>query len=358
MLNNDCISTNQAFILTLGAAVGTVFLDQPSWVVEGGGRDGWLSIPIGYGVVIILAVFAMKLASLYPNKTIVEYLPQIVGKVFGNLLAFLYIAAFTMFAAIIVRISIEVLSLLMPETPPLAFSLLIVILVAAAALQGLEVFARTSQFFVPLICLGLIVLSLFSLNMADFSSFKPFLENGIMPVIKVVPSQIALGGEAVLFMVFWYPWLNRKDGIKRPVIWGIGLGSLVLLIVTITTISVFGAKVILLHEFPVYTQSQMILVLGFLHGFEGVLTLIWVAAAFVKSTVFFIPASMGTAQLLGIKSAKPVIIIMAVLVVILSLLPRNILQVDRVTMLVDHYLILPLTLLLPVLWVIARLRAS
>lgn len=358
MLSNERISTNQAFILTLGAAVGTVFLDQPSWVVKGGGRDGWLSIPIGYGIVILLAVFAIKLASIYPNKTIVEYLPHIVGKVFGNLLAVVYIAAFTMFSAIIVRISIEVLNLLMPETPPLAFSLLLLILVAAAALQGLEVYARTCQFFVPLICLGLIVLSLFSLNMADFGSLRPFLENGIMPVLKVVPGQIALGGEAVLFMVFWYPWLNHKNESKRPVLWGIGLGGLVLLIVTITTISVFGAKVILLHEFPIYTQSHMTFVLGFLHGFEGVLTIIWVAAAFVKSTVFFIPASMGMAQLLGLKTAKPLIIMMAALVVILSLLPRNILQVDKVTTLVDLYLILPLTLLLPVLWVISRLRAT
>ena len=356
MFNQERISGGQAAFFVTAAAIGTIFLVIPSVVVETAGRDGWLAVPIGYAIGLLIALSLVKLGQRFPQKTIVQYLPDILGTIPGKIIGLIYLVSFYHFAALLIRQNSEVMLLLMPETPPIAFNFLLVFLVVYVVKAGLEVFARVCQFFVAWVIFGILFILFSSQVFFYMNNFKPFLEDGIMPVLISVPMQIGFAGKAVLFMALWLPCLNEIQKGYRASIIGITIATILLTLVVIFTIGVLGPDSTLTATFPLFSLSRLILVAEFLRGFEGILTIIWLPASFMKVTIFFYPGVVGLAQWLNLKEYKPLVLPMAVIAVGLSMIPENLEQLNQFTIINNMYFILPLVLLIPVLWLIAALR--
>ncbi|MGF7186264.1 spore germination protein KB [Desulfitispora alkaliphila] len=356
MFNQEQLSGGQATIFITAAAIGTIFLGVPSIVVESAGRDGWLSIPIGYTIGILIGLCLVRLGQRFPNKTLVQYLPDILGTVLGKTIGLIYIVSFFLLSSSLIREYNEVMLLLMPETPPIAFNILLIFLVAYVVKAGLEVFARVCQFFVPYVVFGILFVLFSSQSFFDANNLKPFLENGITPVLKTVPMQIAFAGEAVLFMALWLPCLIEIQKGNRATIIGISIAGVLLTLVVIVTVGVLGPERVLDSTFALFSLSRLILVGDFLRGFEGILTIIWIPAAFMKVTIFFYPGVVGLAQWFNLKEYKPLVLPLAVIAVGMSMVPENLEQLKQFTFINELYFISSLTLMIPLLWIIAILR--
>jgi len=190
----------------------------------------------------------------------------------------------------------------------------------------------------------------------DLNNFKPFLENGFKPVIKVIPMQIAFAAEAALFMALWLPCLNKIQKGYRASIIGISTAGVLMTLVVVSTVGVFGPDRVLNVVFPMFSMSRLIVLGDFLRGFEGILLLIWIPASFMKVTIFFYPGVVGLAQWLNLNEYKPLVLPMAVIAAGLSLIPENMEQLTQVSTFNDLYFILPLALSIPLLWLIATIR--
>lgn len=356
MFNQERISGSQAVFFTVAAAIGTIFLPIPGWVVEQAGRDGWMAVPIGYAIGILLALSLVKLGRRFPDKTFVQYLPLVLGAIPGKLVGLLYIGSFTFFAALLIRQFAELMILLMPDTPPLMFVLMITVPVVYAIKAGLEVFARTCQLLITWVVLGLMI-GIFA-SMGDFEPrhFQPFLENGFIPVLKAVPVQIAFAGEAALFMALWLPCLRGLDKAYRASIIGISVAAVVLTLVVVVTVGIFGPDLVLTQTFSVFSLARLIKLADFIRGFEGLLLAVWVPASFLKITIFLYPGPVGLAQWLNLKEYKPLVIPLAVILVGTAMLPENLEELNVLLTFNDTYLILPLVLSIPLILLIAIVR--
>ena len=93
------------------------------------GADTWLSMSIGFVIGIIIMLLTAFICSKFPNKTIIEFSEELIGKwasrVLGIILALFFIMAFGVSANVM---TLHLSEYFMPNTPFLLICLLYTLL--------------------------------------------------------------------------------------------------------------------------------------------------------------------------------------------------------------------------------------
>ncbi|GAB2574194.1 spore germination protein (amino acid permease) [Gracilibacillus alcaliphilus] len=203
------INASQLFIIMVLFQLSNSLLIP---LAMGAEQDSWLVILLAMIISIFLFFVYHSLYHYYPHLLLTDYIEKVIGKIFGRILAFLYILFFLFSAARVLRESGEMLlSFAFPETPLIVSSTLLILVVVYAVYKSIEVITRTGELLFVIMCL--LALSLFLLiaisGLIHLSNLKPILESP-SKVIKTVFTETLYVpfGEIVIFtMVF--PYLNQ-----------------------------------------------------------------------------------------------------------------------------------------------------
>ncbi|MBS3976147.1 MAG: endospore germination permease [Syntrophomonadaceae bacterium] len=355
MFTNEKISLNQAAALNTAAGIGTVFLIITQPALETAGRDGWMTIISGYFIGMLIGLLLIPLAKQFPGKTLVQYLPELLGFLPGKVVALVFVLAYGVFSAMLLRQLAEVMGLLYAKTPAIIFTLGLMVLVVYVVRSGFEVFARVAE-AVPIIFLSLFLLALLALPDIRWTNFLPMLENGVMPVLQGLPPMIAFAGEAVLFMAFWFPTLSQPNEAKKAVIIGFTIAGLSLTAIFLATVGVFGVAQTQTMNYPIFNLAAFVLVGHFLEEMELLLMIIWVPASLLKVTIFFYPFLVGLGQIFNFHDYKKLSVPLGVAVLIIAHLPQDLFQRIEIGNFLDLYIILPLTMSIPLLLLLSMMK--
>ena len=174
MLEKGKVTNRQGILLLcFTLVVSTAVLFLPAITATTAGRDGWISVltvATAYGLLVAWVI--IKLGSKFPDRTLVEYAPVIFGPYLGKLIGVAYVFWFTHINSVIVReFGDFLLASFMPETPLIAFIIMLLILGAWATKSGLEVICRSNEFIFPLFMLSVTVIFILAAWEADFSIY-------------------------------------------------------------------------------------------------------------------------------------------------------------------------------------------
>lgn len=354
--NKEKISNYQALILVISGAIGTIYTVIAVLSVKSAERNGWLSVLMAYGIALAFGLALTKLGQRFPDKTFVQYLPVVLGKIPGKLAGIFYILTWWLITSFIISIDTYLMSEFLPTTPPLAIMVLISILAVYTVKKGFVVFARTAELFVVGMIVLMLLLMLLILPKCNFNNMIPILENGPMPVFMSLPVILPFSLQTILFMALWYPCMKQMKEGKKAVLIGMTISGVILAILVVVIIAFSGIELTINTTFPVLYISRNIQIGNFLTGFEAIFLLLWMMSTYIEVLVFFYPSVIGLAQWLNLKDYKPIVIPMAFINVILAMLPPNIIVLTKLDSLKNLYLILPLGFLIPVVWLIAAIR--
>jgi spore germination protein KB len=297
------ISASQLFILMVLFELGTSLLLPIAMDAK---QDAWLAILLGMVFSFVLFLIYHKLYSYYPDLLPTEYMQKIMGKAMGTVLAFLYILYFIYDVARVLRdIGEMLLTFAYPDTPLFIASALLILVTIYTVRKGIEVIARSGELlfifiyvlavigFILIVCSGLI----------DVTNLQPVLEEGVLPVLKVVFTQILYFpfGEAIVFTMI-LPYLKNQKKAKVTMLCATGLTGINLTITMIINISVLGVDLTARSQFPLLSTVQSIQVADFLERLDVFFMLALVIGGFFKISVLFYAAVIGTANLFKIKS--------------------------------------------------------
>ena len=148
--DKEKISGHQALMLVLAGGIGNIFVVLAVPAIKDAGRDGWLLVIISYGIATVVGLALLDLGRRFPDKTFVQYLPIVLGKVPGKLAGLAYILGLWVITPLIIREILELMRFFLPFTPPLAIVILMAMPAVYAMYKGFEVFARTAELFVLL----------------------------------------------------------------------------------------------------------------------------------------------------------------------------------------------------------------
>jgi spore germination protein KB len=314
------ISASQLFILMVLFELGTSLLLPIAMDAK---QDAWLAILLGMVGSFVLFLVYHKLYWYYPDLLPTEYMQKIMGKAMGTVLAFLYILYFIYDVARVLRdIGEMLLTFAYPDTPLFIASALLILVTIYTVQKGIEVIARSGEIlfifmyilavtgFILIVCSGLI----------DFTNLQPVLEEGILPILKVIFSQILYFpfGEAIVFTMI-LPYLKNPKKAKVTMLCATGLSGINLVITMLINISVLGVDLTARSQFPLLSTVQSIQVADFLERLDVFFMLALVIGGFCKISILFYAAVIGTANLFKIKSPSRLSYPLGLLILFMSM---------------------------------------
>lgn len=314
------IGYSQLFYIMMAFEVG-------STVIFGVGaeakQDAWLVILVSMFCGLILMWVYTKLFEYFPEDTLTQMIPKIVGKIIGYPLVVLYLLYFIYIAARVARDFGELINgSLLPRTPMIIVISGFIVVIIYCLYCGIEVFGRTGQVFVPFLFLvGIFTwIIVYSSQVFNIERITPILENGIGTVWKTAfPLTVTFPfGEMVLFMMFW-PALQDPKKVKKLGLSVVFLGGIVLTLNMINIISVIGPDWLTKQAYPLLATVRMASIANLFERIDAVVTITMVIGVFFKIGSFLYGAAIGTAQLFNLKSHRVIVILFGILIIPLSL---------------------------------------
>lgn len=279
------------------------------------GRDTWFAVITGAAVAALIFWMQLWVAKQFPGKDLMAINNCLFGKVWGRVFSILYLFYFLTLSSLNLRdMSDFVRSSILPDTPGVIAMLTSIAVCAWAVTKGMRVVLRYSTAFSILTFCALALTSIFIWGRMDWHNFLPVLDT---PPIKLVQdthlmSVIPFG--TIVYQMIYCSAEEPKHAEKR-LMKGFLLGGVFLLMVILRDTAVFGDMVSVL-TIPSYATLRLA---GFTEAFQGIdvvyATLLTLLEFFKISFLYYVVA-VGTAEVLGLESYKPLVYTFGVLIVL------------------------------------------
>ncbi|KUO73649.1 MAG: spore gernimation protein [Desulfosporosinus sp. BRH_c37] len=289
----------------------TAILFVPGITAERCKQSAWLATMLASLAGFVSLWTVVKLGQRFPRHTLPQYGEILLGKALGKIVGGAYVFYFLVINILVIREFSDFLTItLMPETPGVIFSAIIVLIASYASSKGLEVIARMAQFVLPLFVFTLVfLLGLATPNM-ELGKLQPFLEGGILPVIwgSLVPA--SWYGEIVVLVIL-LPMVNKPQEIKLKGAFVLLAALFFLTADTLITLTIFGPYLTGDLLFPFWFLAKYIEFGNYLQRMESLIVLMWVIGIVIKVAVLNYLVCFTTAQVLSLKGYKPVVYVTA-----------------------------------------------
>ncbi|MFD1776949.1 GerAB/ArcD/ProY family transporter [Paenibacillus rhizophilus] len=285
-------------------------------------QDEWLAILAAMlGGLALMWVYT-KLCEYYPSRTLVQMIPEIVGKWLGYPLSLIYIVNFAYESSRVLRDFGELIAqTILTETPTLVVMAGFMLSIVYCLRGGLEVLGRLGEILFPVAFVAFVLgwILIFSSQIHHFEYTEPVLAKGLKPIWDAVfPFLIVFPfGQSLLFMMFATD-LNDRSGIRKAGMIAILASGIILALNMLGLISVFGPLVLKETEFPLYTAIGMVNLGDFIMNLDALAILMMVLGGFFKLGAFMYGTVLGTAQLFKLKSYYPLLIPWGTIILALS----------------------------------------
>jgi spore germination protein KB len=306
MMEKGKISSLQMAVMMYPTIVATAILSVPSITGKYAKTDLWLSPILASLIGYVTVYIAYKLHQLYPKQTVIQFSEHIIGRFAGKIIGLLILFFYIQGTGQTTRAYAEfIVDSFLVNTPMSVIMASMVFLCALVVRGGLEGLGRAAELFLPMFIFPILILIILVSTDLEFKNIFPILEDGITPPTKgaIVPG--AWFTEFFL-ITFLLPFLaDRKKGMKYGMMTVFAV-MMTLVVVNLVVLFVLGpatsSKV-----YPLMQIARYISIADFFEHVESVVMAIWIVGAFVKISVFYYAATLGTAQWLNLSDYRPIV---------------------------------------------------
>jgi spore germination protein KB len=323
----------------------------------GGGakQDSWLVIIVAMlGGFILMFVYS-KLSAYYPEDTLLQMIPKIIGKFLAYPFILIYISYFTYLAAKACRDFAEILAAtILVKTPMVIVIGSFVALMIYCFRGGVETFGRMGEAVLPVYIMSMVLIWVLLLTVEGFNvnNISPIIGNGVQPILKeVFPTVLTFPfGESIIIMMF-FPFLNSKRSVRKIGMAVIFITGILMTINLILVLSVLGPEIYGQQFFPLLSATRMVTIADFLERFDALVILMMVAGVFFKIGGWLFGAAMGISHLFKLKQTTSVFLGLGTIITPLSLLTAsNQIKYNEIGLeFVTKYVHIPLQIAFPIL---------
>ncbi|MEW5785786.1 MAG: endospore germination permease [Bacillota bacterium] len=326
-------------------------------------QDGWASaVAAFFGAALLVAVIG-GLAVRFPAETLVEYSQKLLGKWPGKLLSLVPLFAFLYMAATDIRVYGEALVTVFLTETPLAFIIGAMVFISAlAAYAGIEVIGRSADLFFPLFLLAIIISLVAPLPQVPIliRNIEPVLARGAGPVLRGAITPIAVISQYMVLTMITPSTIEPKR-VLRTALGALGASSAVLAMSALLVVITLGPQRAARSVFPFLSMIRAVQLSEFIERMEVLIVFAWGFGVFIAVAAFLFSGARGLAQVMGLKTYRPLIGPMAAVWVAMAVHAHD--DLFQVSTLFQPGLIFPLAavgfILLPmgVLWGAYLIRA-
>lgn len=281
------------------------------------GRDSWFSVILGWIIALLFLLIQLSVMKKYPGKSLFQINELAFGKWVGRIFSLLYLFYFFCLSFLNLRDLKDFVNFsVLPTTPPIVILISFMIVCSWAVIKGLRVIVRYSTVFVMFIMVTFILTTFFVWDRLDLHNLLPLFSVSPTTILKsanlvaVIPF-----GTAIFQMIV--PRLEDKKRMSSCLLKGFLFGGLFLLAVTIRDTAVLG-DMVKVFIFPSFSTLQLAGLTEIFQGTDVIYATFLVTLEFFKISLLYYVVVAGLVELLKLKSYKPLVFIIGVLIIICS----------------------------------------
>ncbi|NQX71766.1 GerAB/ArcD/ProY family transporter [Paenibacillus alba] len=324
---NKITSTQLAFF-TIQTAIGEGALTLPYSLHTVSAGDGWISLILAGITSQIVIVLIWQICRKYPELTLIEILPKLVGKPIGMVISLLFVAYFTALASIVLLNYTKIISSwVFPTTPRWIIMTIMMFTTYYLAKESLRMIARFEVLMssILVILMGLILFPLFKGNALYL---LPIGISGSWDIIKGVENAaIAMAGFELMFVV--YPLIQSGERtILKTMMLSYSIVTLFYLLIVIACFIFFSSDELDIVPEPVLYMLKAVS-FRFFERTDLIFLSFWITIVMtsIANYVFFAAASIQ--KLLKVKQPSLVTLIVVIICWLLVVLPSDFLLIER-----------------------------
>ena len=322
-MSKSKIGTVEAIMIILTIIVAHTILSLPKNILTSMKSASILNLIYISIIVVAIGYVIYRLLRNFPGLDIVDISELIGGKVFKNIIGTIFLVYFVISASMLLRNFSESLKVIYyPMTDIFFIVAFFVIPVCFANRLDFNATSKTNLIVVPVILVAIVVL--FATNMKQFSLQKmfPIFGEGVVNTFFLGLSNIsAFGG--IVYLYFLPPLLKEPEKMKKITLISIGITALYLILSVATLLFIFSFFITTDEITPLYNATRYIELGDFFQRLESVFLIIWILAfACYLSTISRFSVSVFK-KITNVDNSKPLIDIFGLLILGLSLVPKN-----------------------------------
>lgn len=316
-MKKEVISDKQAISIMILFITGSSVVLGTAGEAKG---DLWLAIVISLICALIIALVYGRILSLFPEKDFFSIVLYTFGEVFGSVICIGYIwFSFHLAALVLVNFLYFIETVGLNLTPEIVISISIMFLVVWAVKEGIEVLGRWSSLFsIVLFCLVYFTIP-FLIPMMDTRNLRPFLYNGIKPVLNATLSTFTFPfAETVMFLGILTSLKCKKSYYKVYTL-GILLGGAIIFSTAISEMLVLGPNRYVAYNFPAYAAVRMINIEEVITRMEIIVSAVFLIGGFVKISVCALVCCKGISRLFSFEDYRFLVTPIGILIIITAI---------------------------------------
>jgi spore germination protein KB len=257
----------------------------------------------------------------FPGKNLIEICQAALGRVGGAIVSLMFIWFFLMLTSLNTSdLGMLLRQTVLVETPTIYTTSVCIILAAYAVYKGLNVTTRYAPVFVLMSFALTIFSALFTLNIMNADNFLPMLRQPAASYVQSANIVLAIPfGELVVFLMVAPNVSRGKKGKGVYLFTGFLIGSATIVAVAARDTAVLG-RVGSLFASPSFETLRMGNLMNTLNRMELLFIIVLITLLFFKIAVLYFVTVLATAQLIGLKSYHPLVLMMGALITVYSVL--------------------------------------
>lgn len=283
------------------------------------GADTWLSMMIGFVVGTVIILLMTYLCSRFPDKTVIQFSEELMGKLPGRIIGCLLALFFIMvYGASANVMTLHLVEYFLPETPFFMVCMFWTLLCMYGAFLGIEVvlrYALLSFIMTVLVCISMIAGTIKDVKLINI---LPLMDYGIW---KDISSSIYIFGDiafAVLTVGFLFPMLNKKKRVFSLTLWTMVVTAGLVVMWPFFETTVMGTELMKQYVVVCMQQIRCAQLTKYLPRYELIMVSFFVFSVFIQSAVLFHCAKHCIKQVTGLKKDWIIIVPLTVILILVT----------------------------------------
>lgn len=298
------VTRRQLVILGIVLVLEANMVSLPNQIVGVAKMDAWLSYLIAMGAILVPLWLSAKVLARFPGQDLFGALVTR-HPVMGRAAGLLVLLFFFVLLVRDIRVITEFVSItLLPATPLVMISLLVVISMILTTRGGIQAIARMMEIWVPLFILILLILPFLLFTEFETRNLIPLFNEGLGPSLAGSWYAVAYIGEIILL-----PFLFASGSFRfREGLLGLAIGTGLLLLINTYLTLTLGVNLSAKMLFPLYEMVRLIHVTDFLDRFDLPYILIYLSLMITKVGFLLYALAHGIKRLLPAVSIREFLI--------------------------------------------------
>lgn len=317
------IGTAEAIMLVLTIIVTHTISSMPREILVSTKSATIINLIFVSILAIIISYFIVKLLKNFPGLDIIDISEFLGGKVFKNIIGIIFILYFLVSSSILLRNFCETLKIIYyPMTNIIFIIALFIIAVCIANRLDFNASLKTNLLILPLVLASIIFLFFANMNKFVPERIFPIFGDGLFNTFVLGLCNLASFG-GIAYLYFLPPFLKEPEKMKKIAVVSIGISAIYLILCVSTLLFMFSFFMEANEITPLYNATRYIEFGSFFQRLESVFLLIWILAFACYLSIVSKFAMNIFKKLTYIETKKTLVDIFGILILGISLIPKN-----------------------------------